>query len=161
MYLAPLYAVLPMKCIAPLTSEILLCFHRLILMHSLQFSNSNVLIELLAFSFQYDNVPKPCFQFRFVLSTIKRSYRMPTVRLQKKLEPVCSSTTPETPVRTTLQCLYNLRRHKIPITKANSKSPAKMPLSLVIVSENASNVDQLTDQSLFSTCMINESTFLQ
>ena len=79
----------------------------------------------------------------------------------KKIEPVCSITTPETPVRMTLQwCLYNLRRHKILIKKAKTKLPAKGPC-LVIVSENASNVDQLTDPNSFSTCMMNASTFLQ
>ena len=39
-------------------------------------------------------------------------------------------TTPETPVRTILQCLWNLQRHtKIPVTKAKTKMPAKSLMS--------------------------------
>ena len=78
----------------------------------------------------------------------------------KKPEPVCSITTLETPVRTTLQCLYNLRRHKIPITKAKTKLPARKPC-LMVVSQYATSVDQLIDPNSFSTRMMNASTSLQ
>ena len=47
-----------------------------------------------------------------------------------------------------------------PITKAKTKLPAKS-LCLVIVSQCASKVDQLTDPNSFSTCMMNARTFLQ
>ena len=123
--------------------------------------NSNVLIGLPLFPFQYDNVPGLCFQFRQVLSLTKSRYRktyIPHTELKTRTSlqyhyswNTCESdlAVPVEPAKT-----------KNPITKAKTKLPAKSPC-LLIVSQHASKVDQLTDPTSFSTCMMNASTFLQ
>ena len=69
-------------------------------------------------------------QHMIILKPILVSSKTYIPLTELKLEPVCGITTPETPVRAILQCLWDLQRHtKIPVTKAKTKLPAKSLMS--------------------------------